>query len=255
MAIVRLRSSDLKQALETGALSVHYQPQVEIKTGKLAGVEAFVRWPHAVHGMLGPSDIIPVVEQAGLHVEFDRWVVGTICRQAQKWRADGVSVPVVAANVWSETLRRPDALRLIDALAETGVDPRIIELECPRGSTVNPELTRALVAIQALGVRLASEEYATGARPRWIVSFNTLKIPYPISRDHAAHAKAIVGVVAEAKRIGARVVADSVESMEQEEALGSLGVEIVQGYLYGPEVIPAELRTRIKRKRPGVSPV
>ena len=252
MAIVRLRSSDLKQALESGALSLHYQPQVEIRTGTLAGVEAFVRWPHAVHGMLGPSDIIPLVEQAGLHVEFDRWVVGAICRQARKWRADGVPVPVVAANIWSETLRRPDALRLIDALAETGVDPRTIELECPRGSTVDPELTKALVAIQALGVRLASEEYAAGARPRWILSFDTLKIPYPISRDHAANADAIRAVVAEGKRIGARVVADSVESAEQEDALASLGVEIVQGYLYGPQVTPAELRTLIRR--PGASP-
>ena len=252
MAIVRLRSSDLKQALGSGALSLHYQPQVEVRTGTLVGVEAFVRWPHAVHGMLGPSDIIPLVEQAGLHVEFDRWVVGAICRQARKWRADGVPVPVVAANIWSETLRRPDALRLIDALAETGVDPRTIELECPRGSTVDPELTKALVAIQALGVRLASEEYAAGARPRWILSFDTLKIPYPISRDHAANADAIRAVVAEGKRIGARVVADSVESAEQEDALASLGVEIVQGYLYGPQVTPAELRTLIRR--PGASP-
>ena len=252
MAIVRLRSSDLKQALETGALSVHYQPQVQIKTGKLAGVEAFVRWPHAVHGMIGPSDIIPVVEQAGLHVEFDRWVIGAICRQAKKWKAEGVPVPIVAANVWSETLRRPDALRLMDALAQSGVDPTSIELECPRGSTVNPELTKALVAIQALGVRLASEEYVTGARPRWILNFDTLKIPYPVSRDHVANADAIRSVVAEAQRVGARVVADSVESVEQEEALASLGVEIVQGYLYGPEVTPAELRTLIKR--PGASP-
>ena len=252
MATVRLNSSDLKQALESGTLSVHYQPQVEVKTGKLAGVEAFVRWPHAVHGMLGPSDIIPIVEQAGLHVEFDRWVLGTICRQAKKWRAEGIRVPVVAANVWTETLRRPDALRLIDALAETGVDPRTIELECPRGSTLDPELTKALVAFQALGVRLASEEYASGARPRVLVTFDTLKIPYPVSRDHAANAKAIAAVVAEARRIGARVVADSVESAEQEKALAALGVEIVQGHLYGPEVTPSELRTLMKR--PGASP-
>jgi EAL domain-containing protein (putative c-di-GMP-specific phosphodiesterase class I) len=252
VAIVRLRSSDIKQALENGALSVHYQPQVEIKTGKLAGVEAFVRWPHPVYGMLGPSDIIRVVEQAVLHVEFDRWVIGAICRQAKKWRAAGVPVPVVAVNVWSESLRRPDALRLIDALAETGVDPRTIELECPRGSTVDPQLTKTLVAIKALGVRLASEEYAAGARPRWILSFDTLKIPYPISRDHVANADAIRAAVAEAKRIGARVVADSVESSEQEGALASLGVEIVQGYLYGPEVTPAELHTLIER--PGASP-
>ena len=247
MAIVRLRPADLERALETGALSVHYQPQVEIRTGRLAGVEAFARWPHPVHGMIGPSDIVPLVDHAGLHVEFDRWVIGAICRQAKKWRAEGVSVPVVAANVWSETLRRPDALRLIDALAETGVDPRTIELECPRGSTVDPALTKALVAIQALGVRLASEEYASGARPRWILSFDTFKIPYPISRDHIANAGAIVAAVAEARRIGARVVADSVESAQQEAALASLGVEIVQGYLYGPEVAPEELGTLMKR--------
>jgi EAL domain-containing protein (putative c-di-GMP-specific phosphodiesterase class I) len=235
LAIVRLRPGDLKHALEAGALSVHYQPQVEIKTGKLAGVEAFVRWPHAVYGMIG------------LYVAFDRWVVGTICRQAKKWRAEGVPVPIVAANVWTETLRRPDALKLIDALAETGVDPKIIELECPRGSTVDPELTKALARIQSLGVRLASEEYATGARPTGKLSFDTLKIPFPISRDHVANAKTIVAVVAEAKKIGARVVADSVESAEQEDALAALGVEIVQGYLYGPEVTPAELRMLITR--------
>jgi EAL domain-containing protein (putative c-di-GMP-specific phosphodiesterase class I) len=187
------------------------------------------------------------VEQAGLHVEFDRWVVGAICRQAKKWQVDGVPVPVVAANVWSETLRRPDALRLVDALAETGVDPKTIELECPRGSTVDPALTRTLVSLEALGVRLATEEYATG-RPRGKLSFDTLKIPYPISRDHQANAKAIVAVVAEAKKVGARVVADSVESEEQEAALASLGVEIVQGYLYGPEVTPLELRTLIKKR-------
>src|SRR3989440_3895749 len=124
--------------------------------------------------MVGPSDILPSVEQAGLQVEFDRWVLGTVCRQAKKWRAEGIRVPVVAANVWSETLRRPDALKLIDALAETGVDPKIIEIECPRGSTVDPDLTRALVKIHSLGVRLASEEYATGARSLGQLTFDTL---------------------------------------------------------------------------------
>lgn len=87
----------------------------------LAGVEAFIRWPHAVYGMIGPGDIIPLVDQPGLHVEFDRWVVGAICRQVKQWRAEGVDVPIVSANVWTETLRRPDALRLVEALAETGV--------------------------------------------------------------------------------------------------------------------------------------
>ena len=86
------------------------------------------------------------------------------------------------------------------------------------------------------------------ARPRWILSFDTLKIPYPISRDHETNAEAIRAAVGEARRIGARVVADSVESIPQEEALEAVGVEIVQGYLYGPEVAPAELRTTVRRR-------
>ncbi|HEV8535156.1 MAG TPA: EAL domain-containing protein [Candidatus Limnocylindria bacterium] len=247
MAIVRLRAGDLRDALEAGALSLHYQPQVEVATGKLAGVEAFVRWPHPVYGMIGPSDIVPLVDQAGLHVEFDRWVVGEICAQAKRWGAERVTVPVVAANVWSQTLRHPDTLKLMDALAQTKTDPKTIELECPRGSTADATLVKALVSLRALGVRLASEEYASGARPAGKLRFDTLKIPYPISRDHAASADAIRAVVAEAKKTGARVVADSVETPEQEAALVALGVGIVQGYLYGPEVTPTELRTLMTR--------
>jgi EAL domain-containing protein (putative c-di-GMP-specific phosphodiesterase class I) len=247
MAIVRLRSADLKHALEASALSLHYQPQVVIATGKLAGVEAFVRWPHPTYGMIGPSDIIPLVEQAGLHAEFDRWVVGAICRQATQWRRDGVKVAIVAANVWTQTLRRPDALKLMDALAETGVDPKTIELECPRGSTEDPAVTKALVAIRALGVRLASEEYVSGARAGGKLKFDTFKVPFPASRDHAANADGIRSAVAEGKKIGARVVADSVETVEQESGLAALGVEIVQGHLYGPEVAPGELQTLIRR--------
>ena len=247
MAIVRLRPTDLKQALETGALSLHYQPQVEVATGKLIGVEAFVRWPHPVYGMIGPSDIAPLVDQGGLHVEFDRWVIGAICAQAKKWRAEKAPVPIVAANVWAQTLRRADALKLMDALAETKVDPKTIEIECPRGSTGDVALTRALVAIRALGVRLASEENVTADRPGGKLKFDTLKIPFPMSRDYEANADAIRSVVAEAKRTGARVIADSVETAEQEAALAALGVTIVQGFLYGPEVSPAELRTLITR--------
>jgi EAL domain-containing protein (putative c-di-GMP-specific phosphodiesterase class I) len=247
MAIVRLRSSDLKQALENGALSLHYQPQVHVPTGKLAGVEAFVRWPHPTYGMIGPGDIIPLVEQAGLHMEFDRWVVGAISTQAKKWKKAKVDVPIVAANIWAQTLRHPDALKLMEALADTGADPRQIELECPRGSTADPALNKSLVSIRALGVRLASEEYATGARPSGKVRFDTLKIPFPISRDHEANADAIRSVVKAGKSIGARVVADSVETLAQEDALVALGVEIVQGYLYGPEVAPGELSTLISR--------
>jgi diguanylate cyclase len=245
VAIVRPRSSELKQALTKGALTLHFQPQVHVATGKLVGVEAFVRWPHPAHGMIGPSEILALVEQSGSHVEFDRWVVGAICAQSKAWKAANVDVPIVAANVWAQTLRRADALKLVEPLAEVGVDPRTIELECPRGVSTDRAATKALKSIHALGVRLALEELA--ASPTADVPFDTLKIPFPMSRDHVANANAIRRVVAEANKRGARVVADSVETIAQESALLALGVEIVQGRLYGPEVAPAELRTLITR--------
>jgi EAL domain-containing protein (putative c-di-GMP-specific phosphodiesterase class I) len=242
MAIVRLRASDLKHAIESDALSLHYQPQVHAPSGKLVGVEAFVRWPHPAHGMIGPSDIVGLVDEGALHVAFDRWVLNAICVQAARWKRAHFDVPVVAANLWARTLRSPDALRLMDALAATGVDPRMIELECPRGSAGAPKIAKVLASIAALGVRLACEDIAV-ATTKETVPFDTFKIPYPTSRDVAANASAIASVVRRAAGSGARVVADSVETAEQEDALVQLGVQIVQGRLYGPEVAPEELRT------------
>ena len=145
MAIVRLRSADLKQALESGALSLHYQPQVVIATGKLAGVEAFVRWPHPAYGMIGPSDIITLVDQAGMHVEFDRWVVGAICRQAKQWRRDGVAAPIVAANVWVLPYQGLEYLIARDATRGEDFDDR-------QGTQVGAALTVIRLVAIALAV-------------------------------------------------------------------------------------------------------
>jgi EAL domain-containing protein (putative c-di-GMP-specific phosphodiesterase class I) len=244
VATIRLRAADLKHAIESDALSLHYQPQVHAPTGKLVGVEAFVRWPHPVYGMIGPGDIVGLVDEGALHVPFDRWVLSAICVQARQWKREHVEVPIVSANVWAQTLRSPDALRLMDALAATGVDPRTIELECPRGSAGAPKIAKVLASIAALGVRLASEDMNTSTL-KDTFRFDTFKIPFPISRDHAANASAIASVVRRAADSGARVVADSVETPAQEDALMDLGVDIIQGRLYGPEVAPHELRTII----------
>jgi len=248
VAKLQIRPSDLKLTIENSYLSLHYQPQVHVTTGALEGVEAFVRWPHPIYGLLGPSEIIPLVEKGGLHAEFDRWVVRAACVQLAKWRAFGVEVPLVATNIWGRTLQRQDAVDVVyRGLAETGVDPRWIELETPRGSLSDKVVVERLTAIETLGVHLASEELVYGARPPASLTFDTQKIPFPVSRDVQKNAKAIKGAVEIARATGARVVADSVETREQENALHALGVEIVQGYLYGPEVAPNELHTLITR--------
>jgi EAL domain-containing protein (putative c-di-GMP-specific phosphodiesterase class I) len=248
MAIVRLRPEELKQALQDGALSLQFQPQVHVPTGKLVGIEAFARWPHPVHGMIGPSDIVPLLDQGSLHVEFDRWVLRAICAQVLAWRKEGVDIPIVAANLWTATLQRPDVVEMIrDAIATSGVAPGVIEVECPRGSVRDPLLAEPVQAIRALGVRIASEEFGDPAIADAASGFDTLKIGYPIARDlpvlGTESLEAVQAIVEAARATGARVVADSVETTDQEDLLVQFGCEIVQGRLYGPEVAPEELKT------------
>ena len=248
MAIVRLRPEELKRALDENALSLQFQPQVHVPTGKLVGIEAFVRWPHPAHGMIGPSDIVPLLDQGSLHVEFDRWVLRALCAQVVAWRKEGIDVPLVAANMWTHTLQRPDAVDMVrDAIASSGIAPGVVEIECPRGSVRDPLLAEPVQNIRALGVRIASEEFGDPAIADAASGFDTLKIGYPIARDlpvlGTESLEAVQEIVEAAQITGARVVADSVETKDQEDLLVQFGCEIVQGRLYGPEVAADELKT------------
>ena len=248
MAIVRLRPEELKRAIDENALSLQFQPQVHVPTGKLVGIEAFVRWPHPAHGMIGPSDIVPLLDQGSLHVEFDRWVLRALCAQVIAWRKDGVDVPLVAANMWTHTLQRPDVVDMVrDAIASSGIAPGDLEIECPRGSVRDPLLAEPVQNIRALGVRIASEEFGDPAIADAASGFDTLKIGYPIARDlpvlGTESLEAVQAIVEAAQITGARVVADSVETKDQEDLLVQFGCEIVQGRLYGPEVAADELKT------------
>ena len=248
MAIVRLRPEELKRAIDENALSLQFQPQVHVPTGKLVGIEAFVRWPHPAHGMIGPSDIVPLLDQGSLHVEFDRWVLRALCAQVVAWRKDGVDVPLVAANMWTHTLQRPDVVDMVrDAIASSGIAPSDVEIECPRGSVRDPLLAEPVQNIRALGVRIASEEFGDPAIADAASGFDTLKIGYPIARDlpvlGTESLEAVQAIVEAAHVAGARVVADSVETKDQEDLLVQFGCEIVQGRLYGPEVAADELKT------------
>ncbi|TMF56821.1 MAG: EAL domain-containing protein [Chloroflexi bacterium] len=248
MAIVRLRPEELKRALDEGALSLQFQPQVHVPSGKLVGVEAFARWPHPAHGMIGPSDIVPLLDQGSLHVEFDRWVLRALGAQVIAWRQGGGHVPLVAANLWTHTLQRPDVVDMVrDAIASSGISPADVEIECPRGSVRDPLLAEPVQRIRALGVRIASEEFGDPTIADAASGFDTLKIGYPLARDltllGSESLEAVQAIVEAARITGARVVADSVETKDQEDLLVQFGCEIVQGRLYGPEVAPDELKT------------
>ncbi|HKW79206.1 MAG TPA: EAL domain-containing protein [Candidatus Limnocylindria bacterium] len=247
MAIVRLRPGELKRAIAENALSLQFQPQVHTPTGKLVGAEAFVRWPHPSYGMIGPGDIVALVEQGALHVEFDRWVVTAVCAQIKRWRSEGFDVAIVAANLWAQTLRSKEGVEAVSHIVKQSDAPvGSLEIECPRGTIGDPALKDAAKRLRKLGVRVASEEFADRAAAASAKEYDTLKIGYPIAREitlaGSTSAAAVSAIVDAARGSGGRVVADSVESPDQEDALLTLGCEIVQGYLYGPEVSAAELK-------------
>jgi EAL domain-containing protein (putative c-di-GMP-specific phosphodiesterase class I) len=247
MAIVRLRPEELRDAIEKDLLSLQFQPQVHTPTGKLVGAEAFVRWPHPSHGMIGPSDIIRLVELGRFHVEFDRWVFTALADQVRRWKEEDFDVPVVAANIWEHTLRSPDLISTIEkVILAASVRADAIEIEVPRGTVRDKALAEAARRLRVLGVRVASEEFTDLALAPAAEDFDTLKIGYPVVRDIAILGSASADAVRAAVEAGAmarrRVVADSVETADQEAVLLDLGCDIVQGYLYGPEVSAKELR-------------
>jgi len=217
MAVVRLRPADLRAALANDGTSLQFQVQVHVPTGTLAGVEALVRWPHPQLGMVGPQEIAQLVMQGGLHVEFDQWVIRAAARQAATWIREGVPLPLVSVNIWEPTLRSPDLLRTVDGTQH-------LELELPRGAIAEPAHVAMIGGVRARGVRIAAEVVPD-------IDIDTVKLRPPVDAS----------VVGAAKARGLRIVAEGVESAEQQAQALAAGCEIVQGYVFGPEVSVREV--------------
>lgn len=230
MAIVRLRPADLRDALATDGTSLQFQVQVHVPTGTLAGVEALVRWPHFQFGMVGPQEIAQLVIQGGLHVEFDAWVIRAAAKQAAEWVSQGVPLPLISVNVWEATLRSAELLRMVE-----GVDH--LELELPRGAASDPAHVAMIGSLRMRGVRIAAEVLPP-------VDIDTLKLRPPVD----------AATVEAAKARGLRVVAEGVESAEQQGQVLGAGCEIVQGYVFGPEVSASEVSGLAERRRGAVPP-
>lgn len=222
MAVVRLRPSDLTAALASDGTSLQFQVQVHVPTGTLAGAEALVRWPHPQLGMVGPQEIAQLVTEGALFERFDEWVIRAAAKRAAEWIRDGVPLPLVSVNIWEQTLRSPELLRIVDGAQH-------LELELPRGVTQDPAHVAMIGSLRTRGIRIAAEALHG-------TEIDTLKLRPPLDPV----------TVAAAKARGIRVVAESVETTEQQiQAIGA-GCEIVQGYVFGPEVSIAEVSALAK---------
>ena len=153
--------ADLRAALAQGAFELHYQPQVDLRSDRVTGCEALLRWRHPVRGMVSPADFVPVAEETGLIEEIGQWVLRTACAEAATWPADvRIAVNVSPIQFRSETL----SLKVAAVLAETGLDPRRLELEITEAVLIADDdaALATLNQLRALGVHIALDDFGTG---------------------------------------------------------------------------------------------
>jgi diguanylate cyclase (GGDEF)-like protein len=236
---------DLHQALNSGQLRVVYQPQIDLVTGRVTGVEALARWDHPTLGPIGPDTFIPMAEESGLIVELDDWVMRQACTQVRTWADAGLPAVRMAVNLSGRGFWRARIVeRVQEVLVVTGVNPERLELEVTESMAVDAVAdTRPLFRdLEALGVRLAIDDFGTGYSALGRLQglpFHTLKIDRSfVSGVENPHDEApiVAAMIAMAHALKLEVVAEGVETEAQHAFLARHGCDMGQGFLFGRPV-------------------
>ena len=245
----RSLQQDLHTALETENLKLHYQPIVDLSSGRIVCFEALLRWQHPEHGLVPPAEFIPLAEESGLIDELGTWVLKQACSEAAQW-PDSIGV---AVNLSSRQLRNDRfAFDVINVLRASGLAPERLELELTESALLlaTPAVTGGLRQLSASGVRIALDDFGTGySSLSYLRSFpiNKLKIDQTFvadlaSRpDCAAIVRAIIGL---AQDLGMKTTAEGIETEEQRDFVCREGCCEGQGFLFGAPVATFELPMR-----------
>ncbi len=261
MRFIETRNA-LREALERGELVLHYQPQIELQTGRMLGVEALLRWHKPEMGLLMPDAFIDVAEESGLIVPISRWVLREACRQAAAWRAAGWPELVVAVNLSAVHFRqRLVAGDVNSALADSGLDPRGLELELTESILLHREDTVANTVAQwkERGIQLSIDDFGTGySNLAYLKRFQVdkLKIDRSFVAEMAENGldRAIVQAIIDmARGLNLRTIAEGVEDAPLASQLSAMGCDEAQGYLWA-KPLPAHELERWLRHRDAACP-
>ena len=240
----------LRNAIERNELQLRYQPQINLNSGKIFGVEALIRWHHPVMGIISPADFIPLAEQTGLIVAIGNWVLKTACQQNKDWQAAGIAPITISVNVSARQFKEQTLINGVKAaLKESGLHPHFLELELTE-SLIMQDLSQSIATMHELnemGVQLAIDDFGTGySSLSSLKSFpiNRLKIDQSFVRflcNHEDDDAIVKAVISLGHQLKLNVIAEGVETTQQLDFLRNNECDEIQGYLFSKPVSATDI--------------
>ncbi len=253
----------LRLALERGELEMFYQPQIDVRTGRIIGAEGLMRWRHPDRGLLTASEFLPFAEEVGLIVPISDWMLETVCRDLSEWTALGADDVTLAINLSPQYLERGDFVRkLVEAQGRWGFAMSRIEVEITENVSIrNPQhVIDQLNMLCRLGVSVAIDDFGTGyASLAYLHRFpiRTVKIDQSFVREilHAqGHCPVVLAIISMATGLGMNVIAEGVETTEESAYLEQAGCPRMQGFLFYSALANAEFMSLLAEQTAGRRP-
>jgi diguanylate cyclase (GGDEF)-like protein/PAS domain S-box-containing protein len=255
---------NLRRALERQEFALHYQPKIDLRTGKISGAEALIRWTHPVRGPVPPAQFIPVAEDCGLILPIGHWVLREACKQAQAWVEAGLPMARMAVNISSMEFRDDNFLESVfAALSETSLEPKLLELELTESVLMKRAESAASVlkTLRARGVQIAVDDFGTGySSLSYLRKFpiDALKIDQSFVRQITStpdDTTIVTAVISMGRSLKLRVVAEGVETQKELAFLQARQCDEAQGYYFSRPVLPQQFAKLLKSGIPESSVV
>jgi EAL domain-containing protein (putative c-di-GMP-specific phosphodiesterase class I) len=250
--------TDLRRALKNNEFELYYQPQIDLKTEKIIGMESLIRWNHPKKGFVSPLDFIPLAEETGLIVPIGEWVYRTACQQNKKWQEEGLLPIPVAINLSAKQFHDEQLVsKIVEVMNETGLDPKYVDMEVTESLAMeNPEESiRQLKKLNGLGIKSSIDDFGTGySSLSYLKSLPVSKLKIDksfvddITTDENDMAIA-ASVINLSHTMGMKVIAEGVETREQFEKLKELGCDYIQGYLFSKPLSAEDFRSYLEAEK------
>ncbi|HCJ29369.1 MAG TPA: hypothetical protein DHV63_08760 [Pseudomonas sp.] len=253
---------DLRLAEARGELRLHYQPKFEAPAGPVRGFEALLRWQHPERGLLAPDRFLPLAEKTGLIIPIGKWVLNEACRQLREWHLQGFSHWTVAVNLSAVQFEQPDLLGVVtDAIEQHGIPPEMLTIEVTETVAMrSPETTiETLERLTDLGIKASIDDFGTGYSSLLYLKrlpASELKIDRAFVKemsDGNEDSVIVSAIIALGKTLGLEIVAEGVETAEQQKFLTGLGCETLQGFLLDRPITAEQVLERAQQARLGWS--